>query len=191
MKRLWPVSCWPAAPAAQHHGLSPIIWSCLVTWARSLCVPSATGDMELLTLWGPSALGALLLGRVWNVWTQHLHASNNRRHPAFIYFLFFKRLSSTGCVFLFVWVCCFGFFFQTELLSFADLGEGSFCPAGQGWSCVDREWMVLGEINSVSWKGLIMDWELPLRQQRYISCKHRHTKLGLQFPGECCFAPRP
>lgn len=67
--------------AAQHHGSSSIIWSCSVTRARSLCVPSAMGDMELLTPQTQSALGALLLGRVWNVWIEHLRASSNRTEP--------------------------------------------------------------------------------------------------------------
>lgn len=86
----------------------------------------------------------------------------NRAQPLFIFY-FKNAFFSTGSVF---WFCLFGFFFPRLDFELCWFGWKEFLPSrarvilcGQGMD--DARW----EKFSVSWKGLRVDWELPLRQQ--------------------------
>lgn len=147
--------------AAQHRGSSSITWSCSVTRARSPCVPSAMGDRELLTPQTQSALGALLLGRVWNVWTEHLHASSNRTEPS-LSLVFGLKMPFVHC-------CVFGFHFGFENYYFFFRLDFEFCWIGWKEFLPSRARVILcgkgrddteqGKFPAF-WKGLRVDWEL-------------------------------
>lgn len=147
--------------AAQHHGSPSIIWSCSVTRARSVCVPSATGDMELLTH-RHKVLWELCCWEEFEMYEQSIYMPQaTEQSPACSQFLFLKCLLYTAVVLGFIsgLRILLGFFFRLDWVILCGKGRGD-----AGWDKF-----------SVFWKGLRVDWGLLWDTGAVNCCKCRHN----------------